>query len=159
RQQFLHHDEIGLHALPLTCSAMARASRARLVMASHWPAAMSASGATQEPPTATTLVSLRYSAQLPASTPPVGQNARSGNGPASARSVAMPPMAPAGKNLTKRCPAASAVIASVAVAMPGSSGTEDFAASSAGTDPGLTANLAPMASAARRSATVSTVPR
>src|SRR5437588_7979906 len=94
------------------------------------------------------------------SIPPVGQNFRSGSGPATDFSHATPPEGSAGKNFSTLNPRTESAIASDTVAQPGSTGTDasaSAAASSAGV-PGLTRYFAPAAMAATMSDTRVTVP-
>src|SRR5436305_14053620 len=94
------------------------------------------------------------------STPPVGQNFRSGNGAATDLSHATPPQASAGKNFSTLNPREASVIASETVAQPGSTGTDASASAAASSDgvPGLTRYFAPAITAAATADTSVTVP-
>ena len=76
----------------------------------------------QDPPQTFTFGSARNCGAVSTVMPPVGQKAMSGKGPASAFSIGMPPAAVAGKNFRNCSPSAMAVITSLALATPGSSG-------------------------------------
>ena len=65
---------------------------------------------------------------MAALTPPVGMKRTCGNGPASARIVAGPPLASAGKNFSSSQPWSSAAITSDAVDTPGITGIAKLAA-------------------------------
>ena len=89
--------------------------------------------------------SARKSGAVAAETPPVGQNVTSGNGPANALSMPMPPACCAGNSFSSLKPAARAAITSDGVITPGSNGNALSLAAdaSAGVSPGLTPNTAP----------------
>src|SRR5215813_6571222 len=107
----------------------AAAALARASIEAQLPAAISDAGATQEPPTATTLGCASHCGALSWPMPPVGQNRTCGNGPFSAFSAASPPAGTAGKNFTKSNPRATQAMRSDAVSMPGTNGSsEDSAA-------------------------------
>jgi hypothetical protein len=134
--------------------------RACAVMLSQFPALISGTGQSHDPPTATTLRSDSHSAALEALMPPVGQKRACGNGPPNARNADIPPACCAGKNFTISKPCASAAINSDAVAIPGTKGIwlREAAWSSSGVAPGLRANFASIDAARSRSAPFSTVP-
>jgi hypothetical protein len=91
------------------------------------------------------LGSARKSEAVAAETPPVGQNVTSGNGPANALSMPMPPACCAGNSFSSLKPAARAAITSDGVITPGSNGNALSLAADAraGVSPGLTPNTAP----------------
>src|SRR6266542_2932594 len=110
-------------------------------------------GVSHEPPTHATLGSARKSGAFAAVTPPVGQNVMSGNGPASAFSMPMPPACSAGKSFSSVKPAALAAMTSEGVMTPGNSGrlARSAASPNAGVRPGLTPKRAPAATACAKS--------
>src|ERR1700674_2659 len=136
------------------------ASRARAVILLQSPAATASFGVSHEPPTQPTFGSARKSAADAAVTPPVGQNITSGNGPAKAFSMPMPPACCAGNSLSAVNPAARATRTSEGVMTPGSRGKRQARAASinAGVSPGLTPNRAPAAIDLSKSAGSEIVP-
>ena len=135
-----------VRALMACAAAAARtASCARRETLAKSPSRNSVRATIQLPPTAATVGRRRYTGALAALTPPVGMKRTCGNGPASARIVAAPPLASAGKNLSSSQPWSSAAITSDAVDTPGITGIASSRQRSTtrGLNPGVTTNRAP----------------
>src|SRR5204863_6612284 len=101
--------------------------------------------ASQLPPTHGTHASFRYAGAVVALTPPVGQNATSGNTAESAATAAGPPPGPAGKNFAALRPRRTRCATSLAVCAPGKYGSFRLRVTSctASAMPGDTMNSAP----------------